>query len=107
MRRPGGSITGVVLSLVLSSQFEDTTADGVRLTFTLATVVLAVVALVLYWICFRTTREGVPAGSGTLTLRTTLQMVRRNPPLLQLCLGALFLLGGSFTIAAVQAELGE
>lgn len=101
-RSIASSITGVVLSLVLSPQFEDTTADGIRLTFTLATVVLAAVALVLYWICFRSTRKVVPAGSGTLTLRTTLQMVRRNPPLLLLCLGALFLLGGSFTMNAVM-----
>ena len=101
-RSIGGAVTGVILSMVLSPQFEDTTVDGIRLKFTLATLALAVVALALYWVCFRNTREVVPAGSGTVTLRTTLAMVRRNRPLIILCLGALFLLGGSFTMNAVM-----
>ena len=74
--RLASSITGVVLSLVLSPPFEDATADGIRLTFTLATVVLAAVALVLYWICFRSTREVVPAGSGDA--QVTSHMVQQN-----------------------------
>ena len=90
-RSIGGAVTGVILSMVLSPQFEDTTVDGIRLKFTLATLALAVVALALYWVCFRNTREVVPAGTGTVTLRTTLAMVRRNRPLIILCLGALFL----------------
>lgn len=101
-RSIGGAVTGVILSMVLSPQFEDTTVDGIRLKFTLATLALAVVALALYWVCFRNTREVVPAGTGTVTLRTTLAMVRRNRPLIILCLGALFLLGGSFTMNAVM-----
>ncbi|CCH88475.1 glucuronide transporter:cation symporter [Modestobacter italicus] len=101
-RSIASSMTGVVLSLVLSPQFEDTTADDIRLRFTTATIILAVIALVLYWLCFRSTREVVPAGAGELTLKTTLQMVRRNKPLLVLCLGALFLLGASFTMNAVM-----
>jgi glucuronide carrier protein len=101
-RSIGGAVTGVVLSLVLSPQFEDTTVDGIRLKFTIATVILAVLALALYWVCFRSTKEVVPAGTGTVTLRTTMAMVRRNRPLIILCLGAFFLLGGSFTMNAVM-----
>src|SRR5690625_2342040 len=101
-RSIASSITGVALSLVLSPQFEDTTVDDSRLRFTTATVIRALIALVLYWICFRNTREVVPRGTGTLNLRTTLRMVRRNKPLLVLCVGALFLLGGSFTMNAVM-----
>src|SRR5699024_3833396 len=101
-RSIASSVTGVVLSLVLSPQFEDTTADGIRLTFTIATVILATLAMVLYWICFRNTREVVPQGSGAVNLRTTLRTVRRNRPLIMLCLGAVFLLAGSFTMNAVM-----
>jgi glucuronide carrier protein len=101
-RSIGGAVTGVVLSMILSPQFEDTTADGIRLKFTLATLALAAVALVLYWVCFRNTKEVVPAGTGTVNLRTTLAMVRRNKPLIILCLGAMFLLAGSFTMNAVM-----
>lgn len=63
-RSIGGAVTGVVLSLVLSPQFEDTTVNGIRMTFTIATVVLAVLALVFYWICFKNTKEVVPVGPG-------------------------------------------
>lgn len=101
-RSIGGAVTGVVLSMILSPQFQDTTADGIRLKFTIATLALAVVALALYWVCFRSIREVVPAGTGTVTLGTTLAMVRRNRPLLVLCVGAMFLLGGSFTMNAVM-----
>ncbi len=101
-RSIGASVTGVALSLVLSPQFQDTTADGIRLRFTIATVILAVIALILYWLCFKSTREVVPAGTGKLNLKTTLQMIRKNKPLLVLCAGALFLLGGSFTMNAVM-----
>ena len=44
----------------------------------------------------------MPRSPGKLTLSTTLKMVRKNKPLLVLCLGALFLLGGSFTMNAVM-----
>lgn len=101
-RSIGDAVTGVVLSLILSPQFENTTADGIRLKFTIATLILAAAALVLYWVCFRNTKEVVPAGTGTVTLRTTMSMVRYNKPLIILCLGALFLLGGSFTMNAVM-----
>jgi glucuronide carrier protein len=101
-RSIASSVTGVLLAFVLSPQFEDTTADNIRLKFTIATILLSVVALVLYWICFKGTQEVVPRSPGKLTLSTTLKMVVKNRPLLVLCAGALFLLGGSFTMNAVM-----
>lgn len=101
-RSIGGAVTGVILSMVLSPQFENTAVDGIRLKFTIATLVLAALALVFYWVCFRNTKEVVTAGTGTVNLRTTMSMVRRNKPLIVLCVGALFLLGGSFTMNAVM-----
>ncbi|GAA3346817.1 hypothetical protein GCM10020358_59260 [Amorphoplanes nipponensis] len=101
-RSIASAVTGVLLAFVLAPRFEDTTADGIRLRFTMATIVLSVVALVLYWICFQGTKEVVPRGAGKLTLSTTLAMVRQNKPLLVLCLGALFLLGAGFTMNAVM-----
>jgi glucuronide carrier protein len=101
-RAIASSVTGVLLAFVLAPQFEDTAADNIRLKFTIATILLSVVALVLYWICFKGTKEVVPRSPGKLTLSTTLTMVRKNKPLLVLCLAALFLLGGSFTMNAVM-----
>lgn len=61
-RSIGSVVTGVALSPVLPPQFEDITADDIPLRFTIATIVLALVALALFGVCFRTTREVVPAG---------------------------------------------
>lgn len=36
------------------------TAGGTRLTYTLATIALAVVEMFVYRVCFRNTREAVP-----------------------------------------------
>ncbi len=101
-RSIASSVTGVLLAFVLAPQFQDTAADNIRLSFTIATILLSAVALVLYWICFLGTKEVVPPGAGKLTLSTTLKMVRKNKPLLVLCFGALFLLGASFTMNAVM-----
>jgi glucuronide carrier protein len=101
-RSIAAAVTGVLLASVLAPQFGDTTADNIRLRFTIVTIVLSVVALILYWICFKGTREVVPSGSRKITLSTTLAMVRQNKPLLVLCLGALFLLGAAFTMNAVM-----
>ncbi|MGJ6979339.1 glycoside-pentoside-hexuronide (GPH):cation symporter [Aestuariimicrobium soli] len=100
-RAIASAITGVALSAVVAPQFSDTTADGVRLTFLVTTVVLGAIALGLYLICFRNTREVVPRGTGTINLRRTLTMVRHNKPLLVLCVGAFFLLSANFTMNAV------
>lgn len=100
-RSIGGSITGVVLAIVLSPQFANTKADGIRLQFTITTLVLAAIAIVLYILCFLNTREVVPRSGEKSKFSTTMKMVFSNKPLLILCLGALFLLGGMFTMSAV------
>ena len=101
-RSIASAVTGVLLAFVVAPQFENTAADGIRLRFTIAAILLSVAALVLYWICFRGTREVVPLSPGKLTLSSTLKMVRQNKPLLVLCAAALFLLGAGFTMNAVM-----
>ncbi|MPV38308.1 MFS transporter [Georgenia subflava] len=100
-RSIASAVTGVVLSAVVSPQFQDTAADGVRLRFTLTAAALGVIAVVLYLLCFRNTREVVPRSPGKVKLARTLSMVRHNKPLLVLCAGAFFLLGAMFTMSAV------
>ena len=101
-RSIASAVTGVLLAFVVAPQFENTAADGIRLRFTIAAILLSVVALVLYWICFKGTREVVPRSPGKVTLSTTVKMVRQNKPLLVLCAAALFLLGAGFTMNAVM-----
>src|SRR5690606_25114007 len=52
-RSIANALTGVVLSAIVAPQFQDTTGDNVRLQFTLTTVALGIVAIVLYLICFK------------------------------------------------------
>lgn len=100
-RSIASAVTGVALSAVIAPQFQDTAADGVRLKFTLTCVGLGVLAIILYLICFANAREVVPRSENKVSLRTTLGMIKRNKPLLTLCLGAFFLLGAMFTMNAV------
>lgn len=95
------SFTGVVLAFLVAPQFEDTTADNFRLQFTVTTIVLGVIAVALYLICFKNTREVVERPADKVTLRRTLSMLRHNGPLLTLCAGAFFLLASIFTMNAV------
>lgn len=101
-RAIASSVTGVLLAVALSPQFQNTQADNIRLKFTIATLALSALALVLYWLCFRGCREVIPRSPGKITLRNTLAMVGKNRPLLVLCLAALFLLAAAFTMNSVM-----
>lgn len=100
-RSIANALTGVVLSAVVAPQFQDTSGDTVPLRFTLTTAALGVVAVVLYLLCFRNTREVVPRSATKISLRRTVTMIGRNRPLIVLCVGAFFLLASIFTMSAV------
>ena len=100
-RSIAGAVTGVLLSAIVSPQFQDTTADGVRLKFTITCLVLGVIAIALYALCFAGTKEVVPQGKAKISFRNTFIMLKQNRPLIILCLGALFMLAGMFTMNAV------
>ncbi|WP_228266687.1 cytidylate kinase family protein [Ornithinimicrobium ciconiae] len=100
-RSIAASLSGVALSAVVAPQFQDTTGDGVRLQFTLTTAALGLVAVVLYLICFKNTKEVVPRSATPISLKRTLRMIRKNQPLLVLCLAAFFLLASMFMMNAV------
>ncbi len=100
-RSIASAVTGVLLSAVVAPQFNDTTGDDVRLRFTLTTIALAVLAVILYLICFKNAKEVVPRSATKISLKRTLTMIRQNRPLIVLCLGAFFLLASIFTMNAV------
>lgn len=100
-RSIASAMTGVALSAIIAPQFSDVSGDDVRLKFTLTTAALGVLAVILYLMCFANTREVVPRGAGKISLSRTMGMVKKNGPLLTLCLGAFFLLAAMFTMNAV------
>ena len=103
-RSIASAVTGVALSAIISPQFQDIKdlpMEDVRFKFTVTCIILGVLAIILYLVCFLNTREVVPRSPGKSKLSTTLKMVSKNRPLLTLCLGAFFLLGAMFTMNAV------
>lgn len=100
-RSIASAVTGVVLAAVIAPQFDDTTADGIRLRFTIICAILAVIAVILYLICFANTRETVARQHGQISFKATFTMLRQNRPLITLCIAAFFLLGAMFTMNAV------
>lgn len=100
-RSIASSVSSVLLAFVVAPQFQDTTSDNIRLQFTLITLALAVLAVILYLICFKNAKEVVERPQQKVTIKGTLSTVAQNRPLLILCLGAFFLLAGMFTMSAV------
>ncbi|NLG20777.1 MAG: MFS transporter [Actinomycetales bacterium] len=100
-RSIANSLTGVALSAVVAPQFQDTTGDNIRLQFTLTTIGLGIVAIILYLICFRNAKEVVPRSATPISLKRTFAMIRRNRPLIVLCAAAFFLLASIFMMNAV------
>lgn len=103
-RSIASATTGVALSAIISPQFQgikDLPMEEVRFKFTVTCIILGVLAVALYLVCFLNTREVVPRSPGKTKLSTTLKMIGKNRPLLTLCFGAFFLLGAMFTMNAV------
>ena len=109
-RAIGSAFTGVILSMILSPQFagfkgkklsiEELTS--VQSLFTMTTIILGVIAIILYFLMFKGTKEVIPAGTQKVTLASTFKMVGKNPPLLVLCITAVFTLTAMFTLQATQ-----
>ena len=95
------SLASVLLSAVVAPQFADTAADNMRLKFTITCLVLGVIAIILYLICFANSREIVPRPEGKISFKTTFKMIGQNRPLIILCASTFFLLSGMFTNNAV------
>ena len=112
-RSIASSATGVALSWVVAPVFNEyktvdlqapanaVLLDEARMKFTIILSVLALLAVVAYFICFRNTRELVPRGISKVSIKATLSMVGSNKPLLILCAAAFFLLFAQFTFNAV------
>lgn len=61
---------------------------------------LAIAGMVLYFICFKSTRENVVRIVAQPSLNISLQTLKRNRPLFMLCIGALCVLISTFAVSA-------
>ena len=99
-RTVGAALAIILLAFVVSPQL--TRAGNLQRSLTVTTIVFAVLGVALYLTLFATSREKVERDTGAVSLRQTLNTVRRNPPLVLLCVSALFVLTGLFTLQTLQ-----
>jgi glucuronide carrier protein len=99
-RTVGAALAIILLAFVVSPQL--TRAGNLQRSLTLTTIVFAVVGVGLYLTLFATSREKVERDTGAVSLRQTLSTVRENRPLVLLCVSALFVLTGMFTLQTLQ-----
>jgi glucuronide carrier protein len=99
-RTLGAALAIILLAFVVSPQL--TRAGNLQRSLTITTLVFAVVGVVLYLTLFASTREKVERDTGAVSLRETLRTVRENRPLVLLCVSALFVLTGMFTLQTLQ-----
>jgi glucuronide carrier protein len=93
------SLTILLIAAVVSPQIEG--AENLQSSLTTITVIFAVVGLALYLWCFATAREAVKRTAEAVSVRKTIDMVRRNRPLVLLCLSAVLFLTGMFSVQTV------
>jgi glucuronide carrier protein len=96
----GAAVAIIALSAVVSPQL--TRSANLQRSLTITTLVVAVIGIALYLFLFRTSRETVQRNIGAVSLRDTLDTIRHNRPLLLLCLSALLVLTGMFTLQTLQ-----
>ena len=93
------SLTILLIAVVVSPQIEG--ADDLQSSLTLITVVFAAIGFALYVWCFLTAREVVQRAAAAVSIRETVGMVRRNRPLILLCLSSVLFLTGMFSVQTV------
>jgi glucuronide carrier protein len=90
----------ILLSVVVSPQI--TRSENLQRSLTITTLILALVGIALYLVSFRTSREVVERDAAPVSLKQSLGAIRRNRPLVLLCLSAVFMLTGMFTLQTLQ-----
>ena len=99
-RTVGAALAIILLAFVVSPQL--TRAGNLQRSLTVTTIVFAVLGVGLYLTLFATSREKVERDTGVVSLRQTFSTIRDNRPLVLLCVSALFVLTGLFTLQTLQ-----
>ena len=99
-RSIAASLTFVVLAFVIGSQIGGSDVTSVQATYLHYTTMLAIAGLVLYFLCFKSTKENVIRTVAQPALGISLRTVKKNHALIMLCGGALFMLTATFAVTA-------
>ena len=93
------SLTFVCLAFLIGPSIKNSSPEEMVSVYHFWTIVLAIAGMVLYFICFKSTRENVVRIVAQPSLKISLQTLKRNRPLFMLCIGALCVLISTFAVA--------
>ncbi|EEV5623193.1 glucuronide transporter [Escherichia coli] len=99
-RSIGGALSFALLAFIIGPRITSSSAEMMQSVYTFWTIFFACVGVILYFICFKSTRENVLRTVAQPGLRISLKTLRLNRPLMMLCCGALCLLIGSFSVSS-------
>lgn len=93
------SLTILLIAVAVAPQIEH--SGDLQGSLTITTLIFAAIGLVLYVVCFATSREAVRRRAPTAGVRQTAQMLRTNRPLVLLCAANVLFLVGMFALITV------
>ena len=99
-RSIGAALAIIGLTAVVSPQLSS--SSDLQRSLTVTTLIFAAVGVGLYAFLFATSRETVARDAAPVSLRQSVDAIRRNRPLLLLCLSALVVLTGLFIMQTLQ-----
>lgn len=94
------SLTFVCLAFLIGPSIKNSSPEEMVSVYHFWTIVLVIAGMVLYFICFKSTRENVVRIVAQPSLKISLQTLKRNRPLFMLCIGALCVLISTFAVSA-------
>ena len=97
----GTNLTILLLVFVVTPQIDG--SSDLQRSLTITTSLLVIVGFALYLFTFIASKEQVQRAVSTINLRDVIGMVRRNRPLVMLCLSSLVFLTGWFCVQTVSA----
>ncbi|BCJ51361.1 glucuronide transporter [Actinoplanes sp. NBRC 14428] len=103
-RMIGTAVTTIMLAFVVSPQIQQYRGDpdGFQRSLLITTLIFAVVGVALYLFLFLTARESVQRDVAHVSAGQSFTTLRRNKPLIMLCLSSLAFLTALFSLQTVQ-----
>ncbi|WP_275225281.1 glucuronide transporter, partial [Citrobacter freundii] len=99
-RSIAASLTFVCLAFLIGPRISGASPTEMQDVYLFWTIILAVAGTVLYFVCFKSTKENVVRIVAQPSMKISLQTVKQNRPLIMLCAGALCLLISTFAVSA-------
>ncbi|CAH3799723.1 MULTISPECIES: glucuronide transporter [Enterobacteriaceae] len=99
-RSIAASLTFVCLAFLIGPRISSASPTEMQDVYLFWTIILAVAGTVLYFVCFKSTKENVVRIVAQPSMKISLQTVKQNRPLIMLCAGALCVLISTFAVSA-------